>query len=55
VGGLQRRAYDVTIKELDVGPVQVQGPKSKDVMVDLFGDSILDIPYYYLRPTSSTE
>jgi glycine cleavage system aminomethyltransferase T len=41
--------YDVTIKELDVGPVQVQGPKSKDVMVDLFGDSILDIPYYYLR------
>ena len=42
--------HDVTIKELDVGPVQVQGPKSKDVMVDLFGDSILDIPYYYLRP-----
>jgi glycine cleavage system aminomethyltransferase T len=42
--------YDVTIKEIDVGPVQVQGPKSKDVMVDLFGDSILEIPYYFLRP-----
>jgi glycine cleavage system aminomethyltransferase T len=42
--------HDVTIKELDVGPVQVQGPKSKDVMVDLFGDSILEIPYYFLRP-----
>jgi glycine cleavage system aminomethyltransferase T len=42
--------YDVTIKELDVGPLQVQGPKSKDVMVDLFGDSILEIPYYFLRP-----
>jgi glycine cleavage system aminomethyltransferase T len=41
--------YDVTIKEVDVAPVQVQGPKSKDVMVDLFGESILDIPYYYLR------
>ena len=41
--------YDVTIKEIDVGPLQVQGPKSKDVMVDLFGDSILEIPYYYLR------
>ena len=40
---------DVQIAEIDVGPVQVQGPKSKDVMVDLFGDSILDIPYYYLR------
>ena len=43
-------SYDVTIKEIDVGPVQVQGPKSKDVMVDLFGDSILEIPYYYMRP-----
>jgi glycine cleavage system aminomethyltransferase T len=42
--------YDVTIKEIDVGPVQVQGPKSKDVMVDLFGDSILEIPYYFVRP-----
>ena len=42
--------YDVTIKELDVGPLQVQGPKSKDVMSDLFGDSVLDIPYYYMRP-----
>jgi glycine cleavage system aminomethyltransferase T len=42
--------HDVAIKEIDVGPVQVQGPKSKDVMVDLFGDSILEIPYYYLRP-----
>lgn len=42
--------YDVEIKELDVGPVQVQGPKSKDVMVDLFGQSILEIPYYFLRP-----
>jgi aminomethyltransferase len=42
--------HDVTIKEIDVGPVQVQGPKSKDVMVDLFGDSILEIPYYFLRP-----
>ena len=42
--------YDVNIAELDVGPVQVQGPRSKDVMVDLFGESVLDIPYYYLRP-----
>jgi glycine cleavage system aminomethyltransferase T len=42
--------FDVTIREVDVGPLQVQGPKSKDVMVDLFGDGILDIPYYYMRP-----
>ena len=45
-----KSGHDVTIKEIDVGPVQVQGPKSKDVMVDLFGDSILEIPYYYMRP-----
>ncbi|MDA3646803.1 glycine cleavage system protein T [Saccharopolyspora indica] len=38
---------DVEIREPDVGPVQVQGPKSRDVMVDLFGESILDVPYYY--------
>jgi aminomethyltransferase len=40
---------DVKISEPDVGPVQVQGPKSTAVMVDLFGDSIVDIPYYFLR------
>src|SRR5579883_3100997 len=28
--------------------MQIQGPKSKEVMVDLFGESILDIPYYYM-------
>jgi aminomethyltransferase len=38
----------VTIGEPDVGPVQIQGPKSKDVMVDLFGDKVLEIPYYFL-------
>ncbi|MCS4505391.1 glycine cleavage system protein T [Arhodomonas aquaeolei] len=39
---------DVTIREVDVAPVQVQGPKAKQVMVDLFGESVLEIPYYYL-------
>ena len=38
---------DVTIGEPDVGPLQVQGPKSKEVMVDLFGESIVEIPYYF--------
>jgi glycine cleavage system aminomethyltransferase T len=28
--------------------VQIQGPRSKEVMRDLFGESVLDIPYYYL-------
>jgi glycine cleavage system aminomethyltransferase T len=48
-GVAQNSDYNVTIKEVDVAPVQVQGPKSKDVMVDLFGESILEIPYYFMR------
>jgi glycine cleavage system aminomethyltransferase T len=41
--------YDVTINEVDVAPVQVQGPRSKDVLVDLFGERVLEIPYYFMR------
>jgi glycine cleavage system aminomethyltransferase T len=37
---------NVTIKEVDVAPVQIQGPKSKALMVDLFGEKILEVPYY---------
>lgn len=40
--------WNVTVKEVDVAPVQVQGPKAKEVMVDLFGADILETPYYYL-------
>lgn len=41
--------YDVDIREVDVSPVQIQGPKSKDLMVDLFGETILEVPYYFLH------
>lgn len=41
---------DVTISEVDVAPVQIQGPGSKEVMVDLFGTQILDVPYYFMSP-----
>ncbi|OGO56330.1 MAG: hypothetical protein A2V85_10815 [Chloroflexi bacterium RBG_16_72_14] len=47
-----RHAYpdlDVTIREADVAPLQVQGPKSKDLMRALVGDSILDLRYYWWR------
>ena len=40
---------DVTIREADVAPLQVQGPKSKDLMAALLGDSILDLKYYWWR------
>jgi len=36
----------VQIGEPDVSPLQVQGPKSKPVMQALFGDRVLDMPYY---------
>jgi glycine cleavage system aminomethyltransferase T len=37
----------VTIREVDVAPLQVQGPKSKDLMVKLLGEEILDLKYYF--------
>ena len=40
--------YDVSIGEIDVAPVQIQGPKSEALMVDLFGERVRDIPYYGL-------
>jgi glycine cleavage system aminomethyltransferase T len=42
---------DVIVREPDVSPLQLQGPKSKDVMVDLFGEEILDLEYYHLQET----
>jgi aminomethyltransferase len=40
---------DVTIREPDVSPLQLQGPKSGEVMRALFGESIMDLRYYWLR------
>ena len=38
---------DVQVGHPEVYPVQVQGPKAKDTMRDLFGDWILDMKYYW--------
>ena len=40
---------DVKITEPDVSPLQLQGPKSGEVMRALFGDDIMDLKYYWLR------
>ncbi len=37
---------DVEIDEIDVCPLQIQGPKSLALMADLVGDAIRGIPYY---------
>src|SRR3954453_1151962 len=47
-GAAYHSGMDVTITEPDVGPLQIQGPKSKEVMTDLFGADILDVPYYFM-------
>ncbi len=40
---------DVTIREPDVSPLQLQGPKSGLIMKELFGEDIMDLKYYWLR------
>ena len=42
------RQFDVDIAELDVAPLQIQGPLSEELMSDLFGDAIHELPYYGL-------
>ncbi len=42
------KLFDVDINEIDVAPVQIQGPKSTDLMADLVGEAVRDIPPYGL-------
>ena len=42
---------DVNIKEPDVSPLQLQGPRSIDVMKELFGNDIVNLKYYWLIET----
>ena len=46
------RRFDVDIAEIDVSPVQIQGPKSVDLMVDLFGPELAEVPSYGLMESS---
>jgi len=41
----------VELRELDVAPLQVQGPKSRELIRDLFGDATLDLKYYQFIDT----
>ncbi|MGH9245344.1 MAG: glycine cleavage T C-terminal barrel domain-containing protein [Acidimicrobiales bacterium] len=43
---------DVQAGEVDVSPVQIQGPKSREVMTGLFGERVMDVPYYDLVETT---
>lgn len=37
---------DVQIRELDVAPMQIQGPKSRQLVQDLFGERVTGLGYY---------
>ncbi len=50
-GVAYKSGMNVEIHEPDVSPMQVQGPKSKDVVKTLFGDKVLDLKYYYFLET----
>ena len=41
----------VTLKEPDVSPLQVQGPKAKEVVQTLFGAPVLGLKYYWFLET----
>ncbi len=43
---------NVKITEPDVSPVQIQGPKAKDVVRALFGERIMQLRYYWFLETA---
>lgn len=47
MGIAHNSGMDVQIREPDISPMQIQGPKSKLVMRSLFGDEVLELAYYY--------
>lgn len=50
-GVAYKLGMDIEIREPDVSPMQIQGPKSKEVVRALFGDDVLDLKYYYFLET----
>jgi len=46
MGVAYHSGLDVTIREVDIAPVQIQGPKAKEVIRALFGPDVPEIPYY---------
>ena len=42
--------FNIDICEPDVSPLQLQGPKSREIMVDLFGEEIASLKYYWFKP-----
>jgi glycine cleavage system T protein len=50
-GAALNAGMDVKLTEPDVSPLQIQGPKSKQVVQALFGERVLALPYYHFIET----
>jgi glycine cleavage system aminomethyltransferase T len=49
IGLAAHAGLDVRLSEPEAYPLQLQGPASKDVVRDLFGEELLDLRYYHFR------
>ena len=43
--------YDVQVREADVAPLQIQGPKSRDILRSIVGESIDDLKFFRCMET----
>jgi glycine cleavage system aminomethyltransferase T len=41
--------YNIEVSEPDVSPLQLQGPKSREIMIKIFGEQISDLKYYWFK------
>jgi len=51
-GAALQSGLRVTITEPDVSPLQIQGPRAKEVVQTLFGDKVLALKYYWFLETA---
>jgi len=45
------RGLEVTVREPDVSPLAVQGPKAEDVIASMFGEWVRELKYFWFRET----
>lgn len=45
------RNWNVHVFEPDVSPMAIQGPKAVNLAMDLFGDGVLELKYFWFRET----
>ena len=45
------RGLDVTVREPDVSPMAIQGPKAEDVVAAVCGDWVRELKYFWFRET----